>query len=474
MPLLNRMIDKGEKWQDSDEGKEYTKLRGEIDDAKKNLPTVTTDTATMWEIIHSGRGVIGVGSWWGHCNAWSAAAIMDLEPRKTATINGITFTPADVKALLTEAWMEHSSSFFGTRNEYHGDEEARKKIDFRDVTPAAFHIFLTDQIGNKDKSFVIDRFTGSEVWNQPMKAYRVTEVKKLYTDETAVEKDLVVTEYDSWSGKATETTLSKQKVYPVQVTTTFHWVTDGLPPETLTADQDLTEVPDNEFSNSYTVSRLTDDQIDVRTLTYTLYLTKPLEDPTAEILGDGDWNHQDTWGDGYNHTHPDFMWQPLSNYASRRDYENPHIGKNYQKIVDEILSQTIEKPAPETPVSDTRFELTGSWEIKDNKPNEPTVIEVVVPTVAKVRTVEICVDVEHTYVGDLQGRLLDPTGRVRTFKKYRVYGSQKNMTNKCWNVVGFDGRDTAGTWKVEWRDNAAQDNGKVTRVLLKINDTATN
>ncbi|MCA9522204.1 MAG: hypothetical protein KC609_14590, partial [Myxococcales bacterium] len=286
VPTLNRMIERGETWQDTDEGKEYTTLRTEIDEAKKNLPTVPTESATMWEIIHSGRGVIGVGGWWGHCNAWSAAAIMDLEPRKNAVVNGVTFTPGDIKALLTEAWMEQSSSFFGTRNEYHGDEEARSKIDFRDVTPAAFHIFITDQIGNKDKSFVIDRFTGSEVWNQPMKAYRVTEVKKLYTDDTAVEKDLIVTEYDQWTGKATESTLQKQNVFPIQVTTTFHWVTDGLPPETLTADQDLTEVPDDGFSDSYTVSRLTDDQIDVRTLTYTLYLTKPLEDPAAEVVGD--------------------------------------------------------------------------------------------------------------------------------------------------------------------------------------------
>ncbi|MCA9522617.1 MAG: proprotein convertase P-domain-containing protein, partial [Myxococcales bacterium] len=176
------------------------------------------------------------------------------------------------------------------------------------------------------------------------------------------------------------------------------------------------------------------------------------------------------WGDGYNPTHPDFMWQPLANTPSRRDYENPHIGANYQKIVDEILSLAIEKPEPNQPTSATRFELSGSWEIKDNRPDEPTVIDVVVDTVAKVSKVTICVDVEHTYVGDLQGTLIDPSGAKRVFKKYRVYGSQKNLSNKCWNVAGFDGHDTNGTWKIEWRDNAGQDSGRVTRILMRVND----
>ncbi|MCP4806276.1 MAG: hypothetical protein GY884_13110, partial [Proteobacteria bacterium] len=58
-----------------------------------------------WELLnhYSPAG----GSWWGHCNGWSAAAILIDEPRDDVdrAIDGtdVTFTHADLKGLTTES-----------------------------------------------------------------------------------------------------------------------------------------------------------------------------------------------------------------------------------------------------------------------------------------------------------------------------------------------------------------------------------
>src|SRR5262249_13221748 len=43
-------------------------------------------------------------SWWGHCNGWCGAAIMEKEPLGPIETNGIRFELADLKGLLTESF----------------------------------------------------------------------------------------------------------------------------------------------------------------------------------------------------------------------------------------------------------------------------------------------------------------------------------------------------------------------------------
>lgn len=514
-------------WRESDEGKAYLDLDKAIKEASAALETIKKDTgwkldtATEFEVMNHGNGQFGIGDWWGHCNAWSAAAIMDPEPIKPVTVDGVTFTPADLKALLTEAWMECQSSFYGSRNEWDADEDARGKPDFRDVSPAAFHIHLTDQIGNKDKAFVIDRYTGSQVWNQPLYAYRTWYTPQYETAEdgtaTARKTKVGLIRYDG-KGAAKDTDMGELDVYPIQVKTTFWWVTDGLPHDAITVDgPDLATVTDKQFEDWWWVKSNFDDQIHIRTLSYELWLTAPLSDPEARIVGDGAWQHGDA--SQYNHSHPDFMWQPLDNVNnSGRVYENEYV--DYDRIVKELLPGAIaqhEDPA----VAPTRFDATDvPKDIEDNKPTAPATSVLTIDQDLTIHTLAVTVALDHSYIGDVQIELTAPgdggttlgcterqapkcdgcaceacvcekdafccgtawdnlcaqacvegcggCGGARrvVLKKKGDGGSAKNLS-ETWDVTELDGMSLKGDWTLSVSDHAAQDTGTLTAWSLE-------
>lgn len=120
-----------------------------------------------WELLnhYSPAG----GSWWGHCNGWSAAAILNFEPTQDAvnTIAGVEFrfTPADQKGLLSETHYSTYSHFFGSRYYKEGDDRA-------DLTPAAFHRIINFYLRDQQVPLVFDTDSGEQVWNFP--AYGAT------------------------------------------------------------------------------------------------------------------------------------------------------------------------------------------------------------------------------------------------------------------------------------------------------------
>ena len=80
-----------------------------------------TTHSQSWEVEHHGAGVKGVQGWWGHCNGWCVASALYPEPNADVKVNGVTFTIADIKALLTEAGMEASADFYGNRVDWASD-----------------------------------------------------------------------------------------------------------------------------------------------------------------------------------------------------------------------------------------------------------------------------------------------------------------------------------------------------------------
>lgn len=446
-------------WWDTDDGKRYNALRDEIETLSTEVEAVaiTIDTATEYEVFSHGSMQFGVQNWFGHCNAWAAAAIMEPEPRHEVTVDGVTFTAGEVKALLTEAWMEINSSFYGTRNEDHETEEGRQEISYRDMTPAGFHILFADQIGKRDKSFVIDRFTGSEVWNQPVTAYR-SKVEPLYTGDVALDREVV---YTSYSGaRATEQKRGTQKVFPILVTTTIHWATDGLPHEALTVPLNA-EIDDETFRDHYAIREMYDDQIEMRTLTYELWLDKPMSDPSAKIVGDGAWQHGSAMG--YEHQQPDFAWQPLANINNARDYENEFI--DYKFLEEAILPGSI-TPAQDPAVPGTVFSSTTGAEIPDNDATGASVtIEVTAEVAITTMTAEV--DISHTYVGDLRVTLTGPNGKVEVLKDFGVGGSSDDL-KKTFDVKAFNNASARGTWTLQVVDNAGQDTGRINGVKLSV------
>ena len=99
--------------------------------------------------------------WAGHCNGWAAASILEPEPSAPRTVDGVTFSVADQKGLL-------SSWHFADRVEWsYGDEE-------HGVGAADFHRALLSWIGQQKKPFIVNAFGGSrQINNYPAYRYRI-------------------------------------------------------------------------------------------------------------------------------------------------------------------------------------------------------------------------------------------------------------------------------------------------------------
>lgn len=452
-------------WRTTDDGKRYLEVSTLIEDkeAEPGKVAITVDTAFEYEVLNHGTAQFGIASWYGHCNAWSAAAVLEPEPRLETTVDGIPFTHGDVKAYLTEVYMELQSSFYGSRNEDHDTEEGRKGVDFHDVTPAAFHILFADLIGKRDKGFVIDRFTGSEVWNQPVRAYRA-KAEPLYetVDGVAVplKRTVKYTQYSSSTPR--ELDRGEQEVYPVLVTTTIHWVTDGLPHETLTRTDIDDTLDDETFRSAFEVREMWDDQIEIRTLTYELWLDKPMTDATARIIGDGAWDHGAI--SGFTQLQPDFIWVPLANVNNTRDYENEFF--DYKLIVERLLPGTL-APADDPEVAPDVFTATGAVSIPDADPDSPARLTVDVAADLTVSALTVDVDIAHSYIGDLEVTLVAPDGRVAVLKAYGDGGSADDLV-KTFDVPDFNGGAAKGTWSLLARDQWKDDVGTIRGLTLHI------
>jgi hypothetical protein len=125
--------------------------------------------AQDWEVKNHGDGVKNAEGWWGHCNGWSTAAALFPEPREGVKVNGINFSVADIKAVLTEASMLSSIDFFGTRMEKNMGTDS---LEYSDIVPDMYFLVLTNFMGKLKQGVLLDQDTGPAVWNQPIAGYR--------------------------------------------------------------------------------------------------------------------------------------------------------------------------------------------------------------------------------------------------------------------------------------------------------------
>jgi hypothetical protein len=320
---------------------EYVRLTTGTD-PKSALLEVTGDDAT--DFMHNVYGDqkkkyddegISYG-WWGHCNGWCGAALMEKEPIAPIEARGIRFEVADLKGLLSESFWGVESDFTGKRYnkppkniletrepgkqlyaaltsghpkpvaEYiawyekawntkmtDAAKAAAKPEDFKDelelydswykrtyddayadVSPDVWHKILLTVIGRKKMAFVADITANEEVWNHPAFAYRSSvTLGRTYTEGGAGRKE--------WS-----------------VATTVWYATDGVSESTLGV---------KDFTKNYTYTLVTDDAGRI-------------------LLG--------TWTGASVDDHPDFAWLPTYNPTGRDDGENHNL--LYGKIL-EIL-----------------------------------------------------------------------------------------------------------------------------------------
>ncbi len=298
--------------------------------------------ATQWEKANHSCDAVekelqeGCKNWWGHCNAWAAAAIKEVEPRNAIDHAGTRFSVGDQKAYLTELWMDSDSLFAGETNKsvktsgwvYEPkSSEARTPLDygegstydaFWDVTPRSFFHILTNYVGLMGTSVVIDRFTGDEVWNHPVAGYRFLPIRK--------------------EDRLAPVTRNGRTLHPVFLRVKLYWTNDGVPASYLSQGFDIRQTGDDERIRRTWPNP---EEFEGRILRFTLFLDAPLETNEAgtdvvsagRVVGEGIWHHQQVKVATPDETHPDFIWLPTI-LMSGGGNANPHVRAS---VVGQIL-----------------------------------------------------------------------------------------------------------------------------------------
>ncbi|GMF26647.1 unnamed protein product [Phytophthora fragariaefolia] len=214
-----------------------------------------------------------IPTWFGICHAWAPAAILEAEPNCPVKYNGVTFQPMDIKGLISKVYDGASvpTVFTGTR--FNGgadtpDEYGRHSSDaYRDLNPAYFHIAAANILGKLNSTFVVDVTAGSQVWNQPVRGFKVYEQTAMSLEEAA--QTFYGLEAYPWNAAA------KSIVY---VKTRLSWIYETYTDGGLVRSGDI---------NQYTTGA------------YYYYLLEL--DDAGTIIG-GEWVY------GSDDDHPDFLW----------------------------------------------------------------------------------------------------------------------------------------------------------------------
>jgi hypothetical protein len=213
-------------------------------------------------------------------------------------VNGITFGVGDIKALLTEAGMEASADFYGNRVDFGQDYSGPK---YNDVVPGQYFLVLTNYMGRLKQPILIDRFTGDQVWNQPLVGYRFEAPKP-----------------EDYLGADP----SAPNIYRINMTSTIWWARDDVSPDMISDPFDYPAGDTQSFQS--------------RTLKMELWLDGPVVfGPDGKVQSSGnivvtrkdDYLISGEWRNGegiYNDAHPDYMWIPYS-ILTPTEYANKHI-----------------------------------------------------------------------------------------------------------------------------------------------------
>jgi len=177
-----------------------SRMRGIAGASSRKACSVTADcNAQIGEECAKREGQAAgscIPTWWGICHAWGPAAILVPEARRPVTINGVTFKVNDIRALVTLVHDSVEEKFVSLRcdaddgqSKIEYDQYGRpKEGDCIDTNAGTLHLLMGNYLGLKQQSFVMDRTFDDEVWNQPLRRYRVT----LQKEVTAAEANALV------------------------------------------------------------------------------------------------------------------------------------------------------------------------------------------------------------------------------------------------------------------------------------------
>ncbi len=364
----------------------------------------------------------GVETWWGLCHAWVPAAMLEPEPLRAVTHNGVTFDVSDIKALIIMQYDRASAILVGGRcndKEVKRDETGRLTDDVcRDTNAGSFHVIMANFLGLMKRPIAEDRTYDYEVWNQPILEWKVDRM-----DEITEADALRLLERPEGSTYA-EINPKAVKFYEVESTT--YYITESHP-ETKPLTDVITE---------YTRSDRYHYVLEV--------------DADGKVNG-GEWI-------GYSRqSHPDFLWLPIEARGG-----NPYIDT---ALVRSLIAQS-RQPADAEPEDGELVVLTEepAMSIPDNTP-EGVTSELHVGLPGTARSVEVEVEIRHTYVGDLKVWIEKDGQRVVLHD--RTGGSQDDVV-KTFKATGLAGAQLEGVWVLGVSDHANADVGELVRWSLKL------
>jgi hypothetical protein len=111
--------------------------------------------------------------WFGYCHGWSAAAVLEQEPRRPVTVIGrddepVELTVGDLKGLLSACHTRDPAMAIGPRSRDEKDPPEQRGLP-PDVLWRMLHLFVQ----RRGLPLILDIELGREVWNFPVYAYRV-------------------------------------------------------------------------------------------------------------------------------------------------------------------------------------------------------------------------------------------------------------------------------------------------------------
>lgn len=247
--------------------------------------------AVQWEVAHHGTGQgRELGEWWGHCNGWAAAALLQPEPLHAVEHAGVRFEVGDIRGLLAEMHFDVEAEVVGRRcngERIRRDRSGRPTEDAcRDTNAGTFHVVIANLLGRQSRGFVLDFEAGASVFNHIAVGFEVAAWRE-------------VSEAD-----ATRLVGAPGRAYPyngaatrfVQVETRLSYLPeDSAPPGTQPGDEAASHVR-------------------VETYRYLLEADRDL------VVVGGEWL-ADSRG-----AQPDFLWLPTRDVEGRPySSENPHV-----------------------------------------------------------------------------------------------------------------------------------------------------
>lgn len=249
---------------------------------KKNSECKSLKDGSKCGIRSGERSGYCIPTWYGICHAWAAAAIMEPEPKCNVEKNGVTLRPLDIKALMSQVYDSADVDVLFTGSRFDGPDYPEYTDEYgryedptrRSIGAGFFHIAVANIMGKHKKSFILDVASNSEVWNQPMRDYKVLQMELV--DIKAASREAFGTSYYPFNDDVK---------YLAYTELALRWIDES--------EEDGELVATGRVDKS----------------TYTNYYYYYLElDAGHNIIG-GEWLYESLYD------HPDFLWFPLETPA---------------------------------------------------------------------------------------------------------------------------------------------------------------